>query len=63
VVGRGSGAGTSTASSPDRRLLASASYDLSVRLWKIDPDRAAARACEIAHPVITRQEWDTYFPG
>ncbi|MGW3965176.1 nSTAND1 domain-containing NTPase [Amycolatopsis sp. NPDC005003] len=49
--------------SPDGHLLATAGDDHTALLWEIDLDRAAARACGIAHPTITRQEWDTFFPG
>ncbi|MEV4052005.1 XRE family transcriptional regulator [Amycolatopsis sp. NPDC049688] len=49
--------------SRDGRLLATAGDDHTALLWETDPGRAAARACEIARPAITRQEWDTYFPG
>lgn len=49
--------------SPDGHLLATAGDDHTALLWETDPGRAAARACRIAQPAITRQEWDTYFPG
>ncbi|EOD70570.1 hypothetical protein [Amycolatopsis vancoresmycina] len=49
--------------SPDGHLLATAGDDHVALLWETDPARAAARACEIARPSITRQEWDAYFPG
>jgi hypothetical protein len=35
------------------------SYDHTALLW--ETDRAATRA--IAHPTITREEWDAHCPG
>jgi WD40 repeat protein len=34
-------------------------------LWETDPKRAATRICEVisANPVITRSQWQQYFPG
>jgi len=49
--------------SPDGHTVATASDDHTAQLWEIDPDRAAVRACGIAHPTVSRQEWDTYLPG
>ncbi|MGW4064867.1 nSTAND1 domain-containing NTPase [Amycolatopsis sp. NPDC004747] len=49
--------------SPDGRHLATASDDHTVLLWETDPDRAATRACELAHPAITREEWASHLPG
>jgi len=57
------GAVESVTYSPDGHHLATGSDDHTALLWETDPDRAAARACAIAHPTITRQEWDSHFPG
>jgi len=48
---------------PDGHTVATASDEHTAQLWEIDPDRAAARACGIAHPTISRQAWDNYLPG
>lgn len=47
----------------DGRRLATASADGTVRTWDLDPDRVAARVCALAHPTLTRAEWDAHFPG
>ncbi|MFC3512325.1 hypothetical protein ACFORO_19290 [Amycolatopsis halotolerans] len=39
-----------------------ASGDHTVRQWETDVERAAARACALGHPRISRAEWDAYFP-
>ncbi|WP_158890521.1 hypothetical protein [Amycolatopsis anabasis] len=48
--------------SPDGRLLAT-SVDFAPAVWDPDPDRVAARVCDLAHPRITPEEWSQYFPG
>ena len=48
---------------PNGHTLASSSDDHTAQLWETDPDRAVARACGLAHPTISREEWDTYLPG
>ncbi|WP_434599946.1 WD40 repeat domain-containing protein [Streptomyces sp. A5-4] len=48
---------------PGGRTIATAGADHTAQLWETDPRRVVTRACEIAHPVITRTEWSRYFPG
>ncbi|MET8150853.1 hypothetical protein ACIBSW_19015 [Actinoplanes sp. NPDC049668] len=47
----------------DGGRLATASADGTVRTWDLDPDRVARRVCALAHPTLTRAEWDGHFPG
>ncbi|WP_223198522.1 nSTAND1 domain-containing NTPase [Solihabitans fulvus] len=47
----------------DGHTLATGSDDHTARLWDTDIERVAGHVCEIAHPRITREEWDRYFPG
>lgn len=49
--------------SPDGQLLSTGSEDDTARLWEVDPSRVAERVCSRAHPTITPQEWQKYFPG
>ncbi|MFI6819197.1 hypothetical protein ACIBG7_42895 [Nonomuraea sp. NPDC050328] len=44
-------------------LLASGGVDATARLWDIDPERVARRACALAHPAITRPQWERHLPG
>ncbi|WP_156213640.1 hypothetical protein [Lentzea aerocolonigenes] len=37
--------------------------DRTTRLWTVNPERVAHRICALAHPRITREEWDRYLPG
>ncbi|MBB5896068.1 WD40 repeat domain-containing protein [Kutzneria kofuensis] len=53
----------SAAFSPDGHTLATASDDHTAQLWETDPARAEVRACQIAHPVISQEDWNTYLPG
>ncbi|OJF12114.1 hypothetical protein BG844_22440 [Couchioplanes caeruleus subsp. caeruleus] len=47
----------------DAHHLATASADGTVRIWDLDPERIADRVCALAHPTVTRAEWDRHFPG
>ncbi|EWM18512.1 serine/threonine protein kinase [Kutzneria sp. 744] len=49
--------------SPDGHTLVTASDDHTAQLWETDPARAQVRACQIAQPTITREEWAKYLPG
>ncbi|MFH8403817.1 hypothetical protein ACH4FX_03450 [Streptomyces sp. NPDC018019] len=53
----------SVAFHPRGTALATTDADGSVRLWDTDLDRVTARICRTVHPVITRAQWDQYFPG
>ncbi|MER6763346.1 MULTISPECIES: nSTAND1 domain-containing NTPase [Amycolatopsis] len=53
---------TGAAFSPDGRFVLTASSDHTVRLWETSPERAAARACALGYPRISRAEWDASFP-
>ncbi|MBB2911711.1 WD40 repeat protein/transcriptional regulator with XRE-family HTH domain [Streptosporangium becharense] len=48
---------------PGGGTLATASADRTIRLWDPDAERVAARICALAHPGITRSEWERHFPG
>ncbi|XVQ07508.1 WD40 repeat domain-containing protein [Spirillospora sp. CA-255316] len=50
-----------TAAGATGDLLATASYDGTVRLWNLEPDRAREHACTRAMPQGT-QEWNNYAP-
>jgi WD40 repeat protein len=47
--------------SPDNTLLAVADAAGTPVVWDVDPDRVAARICEL-QPSLTRAEWSTYVP-
>ncbi|WP_413755107.1 hypothetical protein [Streptomyces sp. MMBL 11-3] len=46
---------------PDGHTLATAGADGTARLWETAPDRVAEHICRLAHPTVTRAEWNTYF--
>jgi len=45
------------------KTLASGSYDKTLRLWDVDPERWIARACRIARRNLTQAEWRFYLPN
>ncbi|MEU7909238.1 helix-turn-helix domain-containing protein [Actinoplanes sp. NPDC049118] len=47
----------------DGQRLATASADGTVRSWDLNPERVAERVCALAHPALTRTEWERHFPG
>ncbi|KAA6223927.1 hypothetical protein CP973_20170 [Streptomyces albofaciens JCM 4342] len=53
----------SVAFHPRGALLATTDADGSLKLWDTDLDRVTARICRTVHPVITRAQWNRYFPG
>ncbi|MEC4021061.1 nSTAND1 domain-containing NTPase [Streptomyces sp. H27-D2] len=57
------GAVTAVAFSLQGRTIVTASADHTAQVWEADPHRAMTRACESAHPTVTSQQWERYFPG
>ncbi|MBE8522003.1 hypothetical protein ILP97_31730 [Amycolatopsis sp. H6(2020)] len=47
----------------DGHTLISGGQDHTARLWDVDPERVADRVCAITGAVLTRTNWDRYFPG
>jgi WD40 repeat protein len=48
---------------PDGAVLAAGGHDHTVRLWTVDPERAAAWVCAASGQSVTNAEWDRYLPG
>ena len=49
--------------SPNGNTLASASMDLTVRLWTVDLDELLKRAHPHAYRNLTREEWNSTSPA
>ncbi len=47
---------------PRRNAMATIGHDRTTRLWELDVDQVTRHVCEVAHPTITRAEWQAYFP-
>ncbi|MCE6994596.1 hypothetical protein LZG04_07205 [Saccharothrix sp. S26] len=56
-----SSAANSVAFAPDGQTLVSAG-DSVLRFWETDLGAVVARICATAHPGMTRQQWESYFP-
>ncbi|TDC78905.1 hypothetical protein E1283_03895 [Streptomyces hainanensis] len=52
----------SVAFTPDGGTLVTASRDGTVRLWALDPDRAAERICAATRGVLTPEVWERHLP-
>ncbi|MGX1127998.1 WD40 repeat protein [Streptomyces glaucescens] len=53
---------SSLGSSPDEEILASGSYDFTVRLWGMKPEPLIKQICQATSNVLTREQWKEYIP-